>query len=111
MSLLRRQLVIARHMFHEKMLRHALRVRKKLDSQTIQSGKQRLRLRDEGLLPSSIHVAVPPAVGERDLDHPRLDPPVLRLLNVNTDIFRQNLGRDPYLGLPFVGGLADASLA
>src|SRR5215467_2367822 len=55
-------------MFHKKMRRRALRVRKKFDTQTIQSGKQRLGLRDKGLLPSSIHVSVQPTVGERDLD-------------------------------------------
>src|SRR5262249_351078 len=93
-------------MFHEKMRGHALRVRKELDSQTIQSGKQRLRLRDEWLLPSSIHVSVQPTVRERDLDRPRLDPPVLRLLNVNTDVSRQTLRRDLHLVLPLVGSLA-----
>src|SRR5438067_11385911 len=89
----------------------ALGVLDKTDPQTIKAGEISLRLRHKLDLLSSFEFGEQRSVRDCDFDNCGMGPvsPEVQLL-VGAGVFSQDLWRNPYFGLLFVGRLADPVL-
>src|ERR1700680_775951 len=97
---------------HLEEMRHgALAIPYELDSQPVKAGKGGFRLRQQLYLPPSLEFGEQGVVRDGDFDNSGVGPvsPEVQLL-VGTGVFRQDIGRDLYLGLLIVGRLADPVL-
>jgi hypothetical protein len=91
--------IIARDMLHKESDGAAL---DEFNPESIQTGKSGLGRGDQSDLPPAVHVGEKPAIQDRDFDDAGDSSPERRLLRIDADVLRENLGGDLYLVFPFI---------